>query len=266
MRHAQVQELLPAYALDALTPDERRAVEAHVQGCEECRRDLAAFATVTARMADSVMMATPPAALRSRILEAVRAEPRVAEAPVAAPSPRSVPSRAVRAPSGWAFGLAIAAAVVAVVTGVLSVLLGQRLGALTAQLTRMDQQVTVLTNRLAQQEQLFAVVVNPAAKRATLAGAVLGDVQFVYDPSSRQGALIVRSLADPQQGFVYQLWLVARSGPPQSAGVFRPATGRSLVVPVAADFSRYTAVAISVERGPDGAPQPTATPILSATL
>lgn len=267
MRHAQVQDLLPAYALDALTPDETRAVEAHVAGCEECRRDLAAFTTVAATMADSVVMTTPPAALRSRILEAVRAEPRVAGTTAPPPSPtREVPSRTVVVPSGWAFGLAAAAAVLAVVTGVLSVLLAQRLGALNAQLARMDQQVTILTTRLAQQEQLLAVVVNPAAKRATLAGAVIGDVQFVYDPAARQGALIVRNLADPGAGLVYQLWLVPRSTPPQSAGVFRPAVGRSVVIPVAADFSRYTAVAISVERGPAGAPQPTATPILSATL
>ncbi|MGH2349168.1 MAG: zf-HC2 domain-containing protein, partial [bacterium] len=70
MRHEQIQSLLPAYALDALTPDEVRAVEDHLPGCPECRRDLTAFSTVAATMADSVVMTTPPPALRARVLEA----------------------------------------------------------------------------------------------------------------------------------------------------------------------------------------------------
>lgn len=267
MRHDTAQELLSAYALDALTPEETRAVEAHVAGCPECQRDLAAFTTVAATMADSVVMMTPPPSLRARVTDAVRAEPRVSASPAAGhPSPREMLRGAPEPTRGWTFRLAFAAAVLAVAIGVVSVLVGQRLAALNTQLARADQQLAALTTRLAQQEQLLAIVVNPGAKRATLAGAVVGDVQLIYDPAARQGALIVRNLADPGQDLVYQLWLVAGSTPPQSAGVFRPVTGRSLVLPVTADFSRYKAVAISVEHGPSGAPQPTAAPILSATL
>ncbi len=257
MTHEHVQDLLPAYALDALTPEEARAVEAHLAGCRQCQRDLAAFTTVAATMADSVVMTTPPPALRARVMEAVRAE-RPPARPAAQPAPLW--------PRQWAVGAIAAAAGFIVVIGALAIIAVARVAALDAQLSRQNQQLTVLTSRLAQQEQLFAVVVNPGAKKATLAGAVVADVQFVYDPAVRQGALIVRNLADPQQGFVYQLWLVGASGPPLSAGVFRPAAGRSLVLPVTADFSRVKAIAISVERGPDGAPQPTAVPILSATL
>jgi hypothetical protein len=40
----------------------------------------------------------------------------------------------------------------------------------------------------------------------------------------------------------------------------------SAAVPVALEFERYRAVAISVERAPRGAPQPTTTPILSGAI
>jgi anti-sigma-K factor RskA len=274
MRHDQIQSLLPAYALDALTLEEARAVEEHLPGCPECRRDLTAFSTVTAAMADSVVMTTPPPALRARVLEAVRTETR-AESPERAERVDMAPLRPrvgerplgpAGWPGGWAVGLAAAAAVVVLAVGALGIIVAQRLAALNAKVARTEEQLSTLAGRFAQQEQLLAIVTNPGIKRATLAGSVVGDVQFVYDPAARQGALVVRMLADPGQEFVYQLWLVAAAGAPQSAGVFRPVTGRALVIPVTADFTRYRAVAISVERGPGGAPQPTAAPILSATL
>lgn len=263
MTHNEASELLPAYALRALTPEESRAVESHVRGCRDCQRDLAAFTTVTAAMADSVVMTTPPPALRARVMEAVRTEPRVAPRPTVRVLPQRAPAPQPRL---WSVALAVAAAAAFILIGAFGLLFAQRLADLNAEIVQTREQVRVLTTRLAQQEQLLAIVTNPSLKRATLAGSVVGDVQFVYDASARQGALIVRNLGDPGQGLVYQLWLVAPIGAPQSAGVFRPASGGSLVVPVAADFARYKAVAISVEQGPNGAPQPTRVPILSATL
>ena len=73
-------------------------------------------------------------------------------------------------------------------------------------------------------------------------------------------------LRDPGSQFIYQVWLVAGQQP-QSAGVFRPVAGRTIIVPVAADFARYRAVAISVERGPSGSSGgPTTQPILVGTI
>ena len=49
--HEQVFELLPLYALDALVPDERDAVEAHVRGCVACQEELSAQEAVVASLA-----------------------------------------------------------------------------------------------------------------------------------------------------------------------------------------------------------------------
>ena len=103
------------------------------------------------------------------------------------------------------------------------------------------------------------------ARTAALRGQVQASVRFVYDPLRGQGALIVTGLGDPGADFVYQLWLITGQTP-ESAGVFRPVAGRTIVVPVKADFVRYQAIAISIELGPTGAPAPSAAPILLATL
>ena len=53
-RHAEVESLLGAYALDAVTPDERMWVEEHVEACPRCRAELDAFLEVAAALGNSV--------------------------------------------------------------------------------------------------------------------------------------------------------------------------------------------------------------------
>jgi len=162
----------------------------------------------------------------------------------------------------WLLPLAAAIVVLEIAIGVLAVANGRRLAELTTQAAGQEDRITA---QLAQQEQLMAIVVNPGARRITLAGAGTHSVQLVYDAAARQGALIVRAMADPGEGLVYQVWLVGGSTV-QSVGVFRPLAGRSLILPVTADFSRFKTIGITVDRAPDGAPQPTRAPILSASL
>ena len=46
-----LHELTAGYALDALDPAEREAFEAHLEGCEPCRQELASFWEVTGGLA-----------------------------------------------------------------------------------------------------------------------------------------------------------------------------------------------------------------------
>lgn len=240
MTHDDLRELLPAYALDALTPEEAREVEAHLTTCEACPDELRVLRGVAAELGGAVAEAVPPAGLRAAVLEAIR--------PQAAERPRA---RLIAFPRGWAVGLAAAAAAVVVALAGIGVSLDRRLAA--------------LQERLAAQEAALALLTSPAAKTAVLAGTVPANVRLVYDPGRGQGALVVADLRDPGVEFVYQIWLIGGEEP-VSAGIFRPTPGRPVIVPLATDFLRYRLVAISVERAPRGAPQPTTTPILSGTI
>lgn len=233
MTHDELRESIAAYALNALSPEDAREVEAHLETCDECRRDLKALREVAAGLATGVAPANLPAGLRARVLSAVQPQ-------------RTAPA----VPRLWAAGFAVAAVIAAMLGGI-SISLSQR--------------VAALNERLAAQEQVLALLASPTTKTATLSGSVQAKVRFVYDPDRKQGALVVSDLGDPGAEFVYQLWLVAGTEP-QSVGVFRPAPGQPIIVPVAADFARYQVVAISVERGPSGAPKPTTKPILAGTI
>lgn len=77
MEDELIHELSAAYALDALTSDERDVYQAHLASCRRCRLDVAAFSEAAAALAFASPPASPPAALRARILKSTRAqEPR----------------------------------------------------------------------------------------------------------------------------------------------------------------------------------------------
>jgi anti-sigma factor RsiW len=92
-----LHELTAAYALDALDPAEERVYEEHLAGCPQCREELAGFRDAAGALALAVEPASPPVALRGRILDAARAE-----------RPNVVPLR-----PRWAYPVAAVAAVAA---------------------------------------------------------------------------------------------------------------------------------------------------------
>jgi len=46
-----VHDLIAAYALDALEPDEARGYEQHLAGCERCREELASLQATAGALA-----------------------------------------------------------------------------------------------------------------------------------------------------------------------------------------------------------------------
>lgn len=233
MTHEELRDLIPVYALDALAPNEAGDVEAHLQTCRECQRELSLLQGTAASLAAGVVQVAPPPELRGRIIGAVRV-----------PRPRAAGQPA------WTIALA-AAAVLILGLGVLDVSLQQRLIA--------------LDRRVAEQTQMLTLLASPSARMVTLTGSVPGTVRLVYDPTTKRGSMVVVGLRDPGRERVYQLWLVAGQKP-ENAGVLHPEPGRPVIVTVDADFSRYQAIAISVERAPAGAPSPTTAPVLVGAL
>ncbi|MBM9467900.1 zf-HC2 domain-containing protein [Nakamurella leprariae] len=77
--HRTLRELLGAFALGQLSDGERLAVQAHLDGCAECRAELAELQPVVAALSgldpDSLgAPARPPAQLEEAVLTSVRAE------------------------------------------------------------------------------------------------------------------------------------------------------------------------------------------------
>ena len=92
-----IHDLTAAYALDALDAAERQVFEEHLAGCRRCQEEVAELSLAAGSLAYAVEPVPPSPQLRSRILDAARAE-----------RPNVVPLR-----PRWAAPLAAAAAIAA---------------------------------------------------------------------------------------------------------------------------------------------------------
>lgn len=72
LSHADIQELLGAYALDAVDPEERMTVERHLIHCATCRAEVDSHREAAALL---VPPSTPPAGMWSRISQALEETP-----------------------------------------------------------------------------------------------------------------------------------------------------------------------------------------------
>ncbi|MBC7930474.1 MAG: zf-HC2 domain-containing protein, partial [Rubrivivax sp.] len=73
MQHDDYKEMLALDAAGALESNERVALEEHLSSCAECRAEFRELSNAAASLVYTVAPVRPPAALRSRILESVRA-------------------------------------------------------------------------------------------------------------------------------------------------------------------------------------------------
>jgi anti-sigma-K factor RskA len=190
MADEPIHDLTAAYALDALGPHEEERYEEHLATCERCREELAELRDPIAMLAYGVESPTPPPELRTRILDAARAE-----------RSNVVPIRR-RGPAALG-AVAAVAATVAIGLGLWG---------------------SSVSDQLDRERSISAILADPDAKAIPLKGAN-GRV-IVTDTG--EAALVVSGLATAPEGKTYELW-VAENGKMLPAGVFDAQHERDVV-------------------------------------
>jgi anti-sigma-K factor RskA len=225
---------LAVYAVDALEPNERAAVEAHLAGCASCRAELAGHLDTLARLTEAF---PPPAGGVEQLLVGLDAPRHMARptAITAAPSARERRRRWMRVA-----GVAAAAAAVAAVVGVALSSLG-------------DEDTDTLSD-LADE-----ALDQPDADVATLATPEGANVARVVVTDEGTGYLFADDLPTLAEGQTYQLWQL--DGPaPVSLGLVGDGTQPVSAVAVPAGT---TTMAISAEVA-GGVVSPTADQIVAS--
>ncbi len=228
MESLTLHDLTAAYALDALDAEETREYEEHLATCERCREELARIGGAAGALAFAVESPVPPDALRSRILEAARAE-----------RPNVVPLR-----SRWIVGTSAIAAVAAIA----AIGFGIWAASLSSSLDR---------ERSARQkvERLLA---DPTATTRSISGKAGGTLVV---SSSGEAALIVSRLAPAPSGKTYEAWVIA-NGKPERAGTF-DGGGVTSLLSLERGVPNGAQVAVTLERRP-GVDKPTGQILLSS--
>ncbi|MFD5628136.1 MULTISPECIES: anti-sigma factor domain-containing protein [unclassified Streptomyces] len=238
-----LHRLTGAYALHALSDEEREAFERHLPGCESCAQETAELSATAARLGLAVSV-TPRPALREQVLHRItNVRQETPGGPAVTRSGRS--GLRGRALSRWALAACIAAAAA---FGGTAVWQHQRAEDAIAQADRAEQG----TDRIA------AVLTAPDArtKVAELADGTSGTV--VVSESRDRAVFAVSGMAAPPSGKVYQLWF-DDGGTMRSAGLMNPGrTDQTVLLDGAVDGASGMGITVEPAGGSD---QPTSAPL-----
>lgn len=232
--NVDVHTLSGAYALDALSAEERETFREHLVACQACRDEVRELRDAAVQMG-SAQWSVPPPALRASILEA------------AARTPQQPPVRSTAGGDGrssgparrrWPAFLGATAAAVALVAGGVAVV------------SSLDDDADQLA---AGPSQVFEA---DDVRRATVETANGGELTVGISESLNEMAVDARELPELDREHVYQLWTVRDDSMVSVVTLTDGTTGASMGLPGA-----DTRVAVTVEPA-GGSEQPTSEPIV----
>lgn len=190
----ELHDLVAPYALDALEPSERAAFERHLDGCADCRAQLAELQPAATALAYGEIE-EPPAELRERILEAARAENG---------------AKVIQFPrQRWLFP---ATAVAAAAAAVVAIGIGLWATSLSRDLDR---------ERSAKASYARAVELLGGGAQVTQLADAEGGLVVATDG---EAALVVCGLQPAPKGKTYEAWVI-QGETPRPAGLFQGGSG-----------------------------------------
>ncbi|MEW6682982.1 MAG: anti-sigma factor [Nitrospirota bacterium] len=254
---ARFDELCAVVASGAATPQEQRALDAHLaDGCPACAQACRSLSAVAAALASVPPPIPPTPAMRERLLAAVERDARVSAA-------RGSRERAAAAPSTRARWVLVTGWAVAAGLGVL--VIRQDLDRDRA-VARYHTELAALRVALADAEDALRVVNARDTMPVALAGLEPSPHAFgrvFWNPSANAGLLVTFDLPGLPAGKVYQLWAI-QDATPVDAGVFsldRHGVGALKVKALPEPTKTVKIFAITIEPA-GGSAQPTGNMVL----
>lgn len=196
--HLPFRENIPAYALGALDARDATALEAHLQTCDSCRDELAAYRAT----GDNLLMSLPPqepsAALRKRIQSRLPGAQKTA-----------------RARLNWSFSR-VAVGIAIILLLVLNAFSFLQVRALQSQQAQLMDQIQ--NGQMALVMLSYPNTQSFPIKTEYVTGSLLLDKEY------NNAVLILRGLPPIPEHQTYQVWLISPDGDRTSAALLRPQT------------------------------------------
>lgn len=245
----RIEELLPFYALDALTDEEREQVEAYLREHPEARQQVEEMGRAVAALPQSVSPVEPSPRTKAALMAHVAVDAKS----------RASKQEQVSRPrvTRWvnifqAFGLG--AATVAILWAVV----------LNIQLSYLRRQVSMLSEALVAQsnalEQINQQLSQPPASETVTISLKGTDVrpqaqgQLIADPSKNSAVLVIDGLGQLEPGKTYQVWLIDASGPKSAGFLSVDSKGQAVLIVTSNEtIGSFQSLGISVE--PEGGSQ-----------
>lgn len=267
-----VATLSGAYALNALSAEEREAFEAHLGESESLRHEVTELADTAVLLGRAIAPVEPPAALKANIMSLIASTPQLPAAPrlvavepssdtsltslapvaepVEAPAAPMLTPASQKAQSRWftkpVMAIVAAAAAIGIIVG--GGVLVNTVGDNTEQNQAADQLAAI--NAASDMQQAVSEV----------AGG--GTATLVWSNELQSSAMIVDGLATLPDGKVYELWYIDAASEARPAGTFGvDSTGNTWRV-LDGEMQAGDTVGVTVEPA-GGSKAPTTTPIVA---
>jgi anti-sigma-K factor RskA len=242
-----ILDLLAAYALGALEPDEIAQVSALLTERPELRAILAELRATADRLPYGLPEAVPAPELRQRVLDHATGRAR-------APQPIATPTTGRTRAWIWSFtGVAMAALLFAAIGWAQLLSARNELAQTQAQVAAMQGQLNQMQAQIAAAEKVIASLQGQS-----------GSAAIVQTRAS--GTLLVAQLPPLSPGRVYQLWRIPGGAHPLSTGLFKvdqQGYGQIVLPP---DQQPQAGETVAVTDEPDGgSPGPTTQPLIVGT-
>jgi anti-sigma-K factor RskA len=234
-----ILDLLTAYALGVIEPDEIARVSALLNEQPELRATLAELRATADMLPYGLPEASPPAELRQRVLDHATGR--------STPTTSSPPRRVANRMRGWMLGLSGIATV-----AILAAAIGwAQLFQAREQLTQSRAELVQTQARVADAQELIA--------------SLTGDGNSASILRTRDGETVLFAQLPPlQPGRVYQLWRIQGSNAPTSAGIFHVSAQGTSTFALPADQQPQTNEVVAVTDEPDGGSLgPTSDPLIA---
>ena len=256
------RELIEAYALGSLEPEERTAVTAHLAGgCAECERALSESRWLVSQLAYLAPEAAPSDMLRGRLMQTVRAEAAADKTQAS-----SLAARRTTAIPLWMWGAVAAALLLAFYNFYEARSLQITIHGITDKLTAQIQLQRESAQQLALARREALILTDPTSVKIAMSAGdkTLPALVATWHPSL--GMVVSgQRLPVPAGKRTLQLWLIPK-GPgakPVPSLTLRPdADGKFDLLVAEPPDSQSGTKALAITEEPDGgSPQPTTTPI-----
>ncbi len=255
----ELEELVPAYVLDAVDEPDRARIEAHLPRCSRCTRLIESYRPVTDLLPHAARPVEPPAELKYRVLAATTSARRApAQRPPLSTQLARLFGSLFRSPAFSAVALALVLAL-----GVWNL-------ALQGQVTQQAAATRQMEEELARQRSLLTILAYADGEPRHLAGTEVASraAGRLYGGHDEDAFVVVTyDMPALPPNHVYQLWLIDSAGGRASGGTFTvDPRGRGWLFGHSPQpLGQYQAVGVTVEPL-GGSPAPTGARMLGGEL
>lgn len=257
----QIEELLPFYALDALSDEERKLVEEYLTEHPEARQQVRDMGPAASALPYGVAPVEPPRRVKEGLMARVALDTEAQANRAREISPQ--PSRRAFSFESFFRAFSLATAAIAIIWVI----------ALNLQVSRLRSEITALNERLvAQSQSLDQIIQNMPQTNPVITVSLRGtdeqpqaQGQLIANPNDQSAVLVISGLPPLAPGRTYQVWLIGEA--PVSAGLLTvDEKGQSVLIITSEEaIGSFNSVGISIE--PEGgSPQPTGAIVVLSDL